>query len=77
MSVASKRRIMASLVLALAIWPPCHFFVVGAFGLNPWNWFGWAMYTQPAERIEAVVLSLRGETVDPTALSKKPGSYGS
>jgi hypothetical protein len=73
MSFEIKRRIMASLVLALAIWPACHFFVVGTFGLNPWNWFGWAMYTQPSLRIEAVVHSLRGESVDPTVLGE--GDY--
>jgi hypothetical protein len=69
MSFATRRRILVLLLVTVSVWPAFHPFVVRALDLNPWNWWGWAMYTQPAERIEVVSYSLAGEAVSAASLS--------
>ena len=68
MSFAIRRKVMLTLVAMLGLWPMAHYYVVAAYDLNPWNWFGWAMYTQPSARIEATPYSLSGERVSPAAI---------
>ncbi|MFT5050562.1 MAG: hypothetical protein ACI8QZ_001964 [Chlamydiales bacterium] len=63
MSLDVKRRIVAGVLVLSAIWPTAHYFVIRRLGLNPWNWFGWAMYTQPSKRIRAHAFSPGGATV--------------
>ncbi len=44
MSLQTKRRIVVGVVLAHALWPLAHFALTTSFELNPWKFFGWAMY---------------------------------
>lgn len=81
MSPATRRRLVVTLVVVLAIWPLCHFFAMRALDLDPWNWFGWAMYTQPAERIRVSYASLDGEpltyeNIDARSLDALRRGYG-
>ena len=57
MTYASKQRLAGILLVVLGLWPLAHFFVVRALDLNPWNWFGWAMYTTPPRHSWPVVPS--------------------
>ena len=42
-----KRRIVSSVLLALAVWPLAHHALVRHQGVDPWKLFGWAMYSVP------------------------------
>ena len=56
----ARVRVVAALLLAFAIWPLCHYFVVDAYRLNPWKFFGWAMYTVHIFHPKVEVYSLDG-----------------
>jgi hypothetical protein len=45
LSLETKRRIVVGIVLAHALWPFVHFAVRTSFEINPWKFFGWAMYS--------------------------------
>ena len=47
MSTAAKRRIVLALLVVFALWPLAQHALVQRYGLNPWKFFGFAMYTQP------------------------------
>ena len=48
MSTAAKRRIvLIALLVVFALWPLVQHALVQSYGLNPWKFFGFAMYTQP------------------------------
>ena len=70
-----KRRALALFVVLFALWPGVHFGLVQSFGLNPWNWFGWAMYTQPVERIQARAFSPSGAALSYEGLSAEEVAY--
>ena len=42
-----KRRALIALLIALAVWPFIHFALVQTHGINPWRFFGFAMYCVP------------------------------
>ena len=46
-STTAKRRIVLALLVVLALWPPVQHALVQRYGLNPWKFFGFAMYAQP------------------------------
>jgi hypothetical protein len=55
--LATKRRVLAGFLLVSLAWPAAHFGLVHAFGVSPWSWWGWAMYTQPQPRVQALAFS--------------------
>lgn len=71
MTLSTKRNVVFAVVAALAIWPALHPLFVRALDLSPWNWFGWAMYTQPAERIRVSYFSLAGEQLSYDMLDER------
>jgi hypothetical protein len=73
MSYAAKERAVAAALALLSIWPIGHFFLVRALDLNPWNWFGWAMYTTPAKRLVAEVYGPDGRQLDPAKTTPEHG----
>jgi hypothetical protein len=54
-----KRRTVAALLVVFAVWPLAHYFVVAHYGLDPWKFAGWAMYTQPSFLPTVEVFELR------------------
>jgi len=54
-----KRRIVAAMLLAFAIWPLLHYSLVQRYGLEPWKFAGWAMYTVPRFLPRVEVFELR------------------
>jgi hypothetical protein len=62
---AGWKRGLALLVLAATTsWPLVHHGIVRTRGLNPWKWFGWAMYTTPPVRVRAEVWTPEGRPLD-------------
>lgn len=47
LNLRRKRGIATGVLIALAIWPCAHRLLVARLDLNPWRFFGWAMYCQP------------------------------
>ncbi len=52
MTRAAKRRVVLAVVLAVAIWPGFHFALTARTHFNPWELFGWAMYSLPEVRFD-------------------------
>jgi len=60
-TTVAKQRAVALLVAALALWPLVHFALTRAYGIDPWKYFGWAMYaTPPPSRSEVAVVVRSG-----------------
>jgi hypothetical protein len=47
LTLAAKRRLVAAVLLALAAWPLAHRVLVWRYDVDPWRFFGWAMYCTP------------------------------
>lgn len=60
MSFERKRSLVLSVVVFFAIWPLVHHAAVRTLDLNPWKWFGWAMYTTPPRMIRLRAVDLMG-----------------
>lgn len=60
MSTAAKKRVVLALLTACAVWPLAHYALSVRYGLNPWKFFGWAMYSAPPPRIELKLNGRRG-----------------
>jgi hypothetical protein len=58
MSLETKKRVVIAVLAASFVWPLVHYGLVRRLDLNPWNWWGWAMYTRPAPRVRASAVSL-------------------
>ena len=55
----AKRRIVAALLVAFAVWPLLHHGLVGRYGLDRWRFAGWSMYTAPKYIPKVEVFELR------------------
>ena len=65
-----QRRLLAGMVIGLAIWPVVHHGLVNRFDLNPWRFFGWSMYCLPDEEVSfRIQVDVHGHL---EALGKKP-----
>lgn len=61
--VGWRRRAMAVIVTAVVLWPLGHRALVVSYEVDPWELFGWAMYSQPAGRVQVRAEVVRaGET---------------
>ncbi len=58
MSSRGKQRFLASMLLALALWPGLHHILARRVGFDPWELFGWAMYSVPQARTQVRVEGL-------------------
>ncbi|HJS73094.1 MAG TPA: hypothetical protein VJ921_02320 [Vicinamibacteria bacterium] len=48
LSTAAKARIALGGLAALLLWPPVHWRLVETHALDPWKFFGFAMYCRPS-----------------------------
>lgn len=63
MSGSSRRRAMLAIIVFVLLWPVAHASLVARHGLDPWEFFGWAMYSLPAARVQVrVEVERDGET---------------
>lgn len=60
-----KKRAVMAVLLLVALWPFAHRILVARYDLNPWKFFGWAMYTTPAPPILLVLLTKQAKDVVP------------
>lgn len=47
MSLAAKQRLVVAVLALLALWPLAHRTLVAQARVDPWRFFGWAMYCTP------------------------------
>ena len=52
-----KKAIVIGLLVVITLWPAAHHVIVRRYGLNPWKWFGWSMYTVPPKQLQVRPLS--------------------
>ena len=64
MSYRAKERLVRSILVALAVWPAAQYTATVYFDVNPWKFFGWAMYTTPAPQLRMGMGELAGGRVD-------------
>ncbi len=63
MSGRTRRTVMAGFVVLVLLWPMIHLAIVSQARIDPWEFFGWAMYSQPAQRVRVrVAVEREGET---------------
>jgi hypothetical protein len=60
-----KRRLVVGGLVALTVWPLAHRVLVAAFDLNPWKFYGWAMFCVPNPRTFAALYELTGDNAVP------------
>ena len=44
-----------AIVVVLLVWPPIHHVLTRVHGMNPWYFFGWAMYAAPPDHVVVVI----------------------
>ena len=55
MSSEARQRAMVGILLAVLLWPVVHLGLVARARVDPWELFGWAMYSRPAARVQVAV----------------------
>lgn len=55
-----KRRAWRAILSALALWPLLHFTLVKQYAINPWKFFGLAMYCRPRLHESATLYEVHG-----------------
>ena len=62
---------MIGVLAAVLVWPLVHLALVARVGIDPWELFGWAMYSKPAARVQlAVDVERAGRLVPLRAIGK-------
>lgn len=61
MTLDTKRKLVAALLALVAAWVPGHALVVARLELDPWKWFGWAMYTVPKPVVRTYAVAMPGQ----------------
>jgi hypothetical protein len=56
---------MRGLVVVVLLWPVAHRFLVETREIDPWELFGWAMYSEPAARVQVRVDLIRDGRREP------------
>jgi hypothetical protein len=65
LSTRLRIRLASALLVAVMVWPSVHFLLVRSYQLDPWAFFGFAMYSVPNLRVNVRAAGL--ETPDPNA----------
>jgi len=58
LTLAAKQRLVVSVLAVLALWPLSHRLLVWRYDLDPWRFFGWAMYCTPKLPAEVSLFAL-------------------
>ncbi len=61
MTLLGKQRLVAVTLALLALWPLVHIAVVARYHVDPWRYFGWAMYSQPKLPVRISVYERQGD----------------
>jgi len=65
LSIARKKRLVLVLLGIVLLWPLVHRALVAEYGLNPWKFFGFAMYCVPVVEPQVRLFVDYGERVEP------------
>lgn len=69
MTLAAKQRLVVSALAVLALWPLAHRTLVWRYDLDPWRFFGWAMYCTPKLPVEIHLFAFEDGARVPVALA--------
>jgi hypothetical protein len=72
MTLAAKQRLVVAALAVLAAWPLAHRAVVARYGLDPWRFFGWAMYCTPKLPVRIELRERRAGAVSEIATRDLP-----
>lgn len=72
MTLAGKQRLVVAALAVLAVWPLAHRALVARYGIDPWRFFGWAMYCTPKLPVMLEIRTRRGDAVEEVALRDLP-----
>ncbi|MBL93335.1 MAG: hypothetical protein CMH56_16165 [Myxococcales bacterium] len=61
-----KKRIYLALAVLLLVWPWVQHSMVQQVHINPWRFFGWAMYAMPSPGIRIAAADDKGQRIDLT-----------
>jgi hypothetical protein len=64
LTVGRKKGLLVLLLAIVFAWPLCHRVLVAQYGLNPWKYFGFAMYCVPSITPQVRVHVDYGERVE-------------
>lgn len=67
MTLAGKQRLVVALLGLLAVWPLVHAGLVARYHIDPWRFFGWAMYCTPKLPVRVSIYERRGDARVPIA----------
>lgn len=78
LTTGTKRHLLLVGIALLALWPSAQHLLAKRFELNPWKFFGWAMYcTAPPEpRVNIWSLDGTRELALPLLLGRVDGGFG-
>lgn len=65
MSGGARRSVMAGIAALAVLWPAVHLGLVANAGIDAWELFGWAMYSQPEARVQVRVDVERAGELEP------------
>lgn len=71
-TLRAKQRIVVTILCVLALWPVGQRLLVARYDLNPWKFFGWAMYCRPPATID---LEIRAPGTESAAVTV-PADWG-
>lgn len=68
MTLAAKQRLVFAVLAVLAVWPLAHRALVWRYDIDPWRFFGWAMYCTPKLPAEVSLFAIEGGARVPVPL---------
>jgi len=60
-----RKKTLVGIAIAVVVWPVIHLTLVARAGIDAWELFGWAMYSQPEARVQVRVDVERDGVVEP------------
>ncbi|HSQ00629.1 MAG TPA: hypothetical protein VL049_25680, partial [Candidatus Dormibacteraeota bacterium] len=67
--LAAKQRLVVSVLAVLALWPLAHRALVWRYDLDPWRFFGWAMYCTPRLPVDVSLFAVEDGARVPVELA--------
>jgi hypothetical protein len=61
LTLVGKQRLVAAALALLAVWPLAHAALVARYHIDPWRFFGWAMYSTPKLPVRISIYERRGD----------------
>jgi hypothetical protein len=68
LTLAGKQRLVVAALGLLAVWPLAHRALVARYDIDPWRFFGWAMYCAPKLPATVSLVAIEGGERVPVAV---------